>query len=148
MNLDAQPEVVRQFVLSLSSSPEGVVLESAGRPVVCVVPAPQAGPEGSAPEDDWTDEKNRRRCELLDQKYDRGLGLAEEAELALLQQTVSGLGDRATLELIDAADHSFHVPVKTGRKDADVLAETLDAAVAWMAIGATADGSGMQRSID
>ena len=40
VNLDVQPEVVRQFVLALSDSPEGVVLESAGRPVACVVPPP------------------------------------------------------------------------------------------------------------
>jgi hypothetical protein len=39
----------------------------------------------------------------------------------------------ATLELIDAADHAFHVPAKTGRKDAEVLAQILDAAAAWMA---------------
>jgi hypothetical protein len=32
VNLDAQPEVVRQFVLALSASPEEVILESAGRP--------------------------------------------------------------------------------------------------------------------
>ena len=31
------------------------------------------------------------------------------------------------------ADHSFHVPARTGRKDAEVMAELLDAAAAWMA---------------
>ena len=55
------------------------------------------------------------------------------ADLALLQQTVARLGERATLDLIPDADHSFHVPAKSGRKDAEVLAEALDAAVAWMA---------------
>jgi predicted alpha/beta-hydrolase family hydrolase len=60
-------------------------------------------------------------------------GAADQlADTTLLQQTVSGLGDRATLELIPDADHSFHVPAKTGRKDADVLAAILDAAAAWM----------------
>src|SRR5205085_10149194 len=48
------------------------------------------------------------------------------AELDLLRPTVAGLGPRATLDLIDDADHSFHVPAKTGRKDADVLSEALD----------------------
>jgi hypothetical protein len=38
VNLDTQPEVVRPFVLALSVSAEGVVLESTGRPVACVVP--------------------------------------------------------------------------------------------------------------
>jgi hypothetical protein len=55
------------------------------------------------------------------------------AELALLQHTVAGLGERATLELIADADHSFHVPAKTGRKDPDVLAEALDRVAAWIA---------------
>jgi predicted alpha/beta-hydrolase family hydrolase len=55
------------------------------------------------------------------------------AELGLLQRAVASLGARATLELIDQADHSFHVPAKTGRKDADVLAKVLDTAAEWMA---------------
>lgn len=55
------------------------------------------------------------------------------AELTLLRQTVTALGDRATLVLIDDADHSFHVPARTGRKDGEVLAAVLDDAVAWMA---------------
>jgi predicted alpha/beta-hydrolase family hydrolase len=55
------------------------------------------------------------------------------AELDLLQPVVAGLGPRAALELIDDADHSFHVPAKTGRRDAEVLAQILDAAAAWMA---------------
>lgn len=56
----------------------------------------------------------------------------EFAALDLLRPTVAGLGERATLRLFEAADHSFHVPAKTGRKDADVLAEILDAAADWM----------------
>jgi predicted alpha/beta-hydrolase family hydrolase len=55
------------------------------------------------------------------------------ADRAMLEGVVGGLGERATLKLIDDADHSFHVPAKTGRKDPDVLAELLDTAVAWMA---------------
>jgi hypothetical protein len=45
VNLDAQPDVIRQFVLALPDSAEGVVLESAGRPVACVVPPPAATTE-------------------------------------------------------------------------------------------------------
>ena len=56
----------------------------------------------------------------------------EFAKLDLLQATVAGLGDRAALKLVEAADHSFHVPAKSGRKDADVLGEFLDAARDWM----------------
>jgi uncharacterized protein len=55
------------------------------------------------------------------------------AELDLLQPVVDGLGARATLVLAPDADHALHVPAKTGRKDADILAELLDAAAAWMA---------------
>jgi predicted alpha/beta-hydrolase family hydrolase len=54
------------------------------------------------------------------------------ASLDLLRPAVKTLGARATLKLIDGADHSFHVPAKSGRKDADVVAEVLDAAAAWM----------------
>ena len=55
------------------------------------------------------------------------------ADLALLQDVVGGLGDRATLQLIADADHAFHVPARSGRKDADVLDEALAKAAAWMA---------------
>lgn len=55
------------------------------------------------------------------------------ADLALLTPKVKSLGRRATLVLAQDADHSFHVPAKTGRKDSQVLAELLDAALAWMA---------------
>lgn len=54
------------------------------------------------------------------------------AELALLQDVVAGLGERAVLELIADADHSFKVPARTGRKDAEVLAGALDVARDWM----------------
>jgi predicted alpha/beta-hydrolase family hydrolase len=54
------------------------------------------------------------------------------ASLDLLRPVVARLGKRATLKLIDGADHSFHVPAKIGRRDSDVLAEVLDTAAAWM----------------
>jgi predicted alpha/beta-hydrolase family hydrolase len=54
------------------------------------------------------------------------------AELDLLQPVVSDLGARATLVLAEDADHSFHVAARTGRKDADVFADLLDQAAAWM----------------
>lgn len=53
------------------------------------------------------------------------------ATLDLLQPLVKRLGKMATLALFDDADHSFHVPAKTGRKDKDVRAQVLDAFVAW-----------------
>lgn len=57
------------------------------------------------------------------------------ATLDLLRPVVARLRDRATLHLAEHADHSFHVPAKSGRKDADVLAEVLDAAAKWMSVG-------------
>jgi alpha-beta hydrolase superfamily lysophospholipase len=42
------------------------------------------------------------------------------------------LGARATLKLFADADHAFHVPARTGRKDAQVMAEMLDAFAAWV----------------
>jgi len=54
------------------------------------------------------------------------------ADLALLRPLVARLGPRSTLKVFDDADHSFHVPARTGRKDADVLAEMLDALAGWI----------------
>jgi predicted alpha/beta-hydrolase family hydrolase len=57
----------------------------------------------------------------------------ELAELQLLKPLVKQLGALATLELFDDADHSFHVPARTGRKDAEVLAQVLDTLARWIA---------------
>jgi len=56
----------------------------------------------------------------------------ELAKLELLQPLIDQLGARATLKLLQDADHSFHVPARTGRKDAEVRAEMLDALAAWI----------------
>jgi predicted alpha/beta-hydrolase family hydrolase len=42
------------------------------------------------------------------------------------------LGGRATLRLFRDADHSFHVPARAGRKDAQVRGDLLDALAAWI----------------
>jgi predicted alpha/beta-hydrolase family hydrolase len=54
------------------------------------------------------------------------------AELDQLKPVCKALGRRATLALIEAADHSFHVPARSGRKDAEVLHEMLDLLVGWI----------------
>jgi predicted alpha/beta-hydrolase family hydrolase len=56
----------------------------------------------------------------------------ELAELALIKSVIAGLGTRATLELFDGADHSFHVPARSGRKDADVRAALIAAILKWI----------------
>jgi len=54
------------------------------------------------------------------------------AEPHLIARVVAELGNRATLTAVPDADHSFHVPARTGRTDAQVLAEVCDAIAAWM----------------
>jgi uncharacterized protein len=55
------------------------------------------------------------------------------AELSELEPVCEALGDRATCKLFADADHSFHVPARTGRKDTEILSEMLDAFAAWTA---------------
>ena len=55
------------------------------------------------------------------------------AELPLLEPVVTKLGRRARLRLFADADHSFHVPVRSGRTDAETLNEVLDAFASWSA---------------
>ena len=54
------------------------------------------------------------------------------AERDQLEPVCTALGTRATLRLFADADHSFHVPARTGRKDAEVRAELLDVAAEWI----------------
>jgi len=54
------------------------------------------------------------------------------ADIDLLKPMVTKLGARARLHLVDGADHSFHVPKRSGRRDTDVMAEILDAFAAWV----------------
>jgi len=57
------------------------------------------------------------------------------AELDQLEPVCKALGSRATLRLFEHADHSFHVPARSGN-DAAVCAKLLDAAAQWIsAIG-------------
>ena len=54
------------------------------------------------------------------------------AELDLLRPVVAALGSRATLHLVDQADHSFKVAAKSGRTPGDAEAEALDALSEWI----------------
>jgi predicted alpha/beta-hydrolase family hydrolase len=56
----------------------------------------------------------------------------ELADQRLLRRLIEDLGARATLRLFQDADHSFHVPARTGRKDAEVRSEMLDALASWI----------------
>jgi predicted alpha/beta-hydrolase family hydrolase len=56
----------------------------------------------------------------------------ELADFSLMQALIGRLGGHATLHALSDADHSFHVPASSGRKDPEVLAEALDAFAAWI----------------
>jgi len=54
------------------------------------------------------------------------------AEMKLLEPVVKRLGRSATLHRVEGADHSFHVPARSGRNDAEVMREILDAFAGWV----------------
>jgi uncharacterized protein len=54
------------------------------------------------------------------------------ASLDELEPLCAALGSRAVLQLYQDADHSFHVPARSGRTDAQVRGEVLDALVRWI----------------
>jgi predicted alpha/beta-hydrolase family hydrolase len=53
------------------------------------------------------------------------------AELPLIEPLVKRLGKLATLTLFENADHSFHVPARSGRTDGQVRNEMLESVTAW-----------------
>jgi uncharacterized protein len=53
------------------------------------------------------------------------------ADLKLLRPVCAKLGSRATLHVVETADHSFHVLKSSGRSDAEVLRELAETAVSW-----------------
>jgi predicted alpha/beta-hydrolase family hydrolase len=53
------------------------------------------------------------------------------ANLELLRPICAALGARATLQVIDTADHSFHVLKSSGKTDADVLSELARTVATW-----------------
>jgi hypothetical protein len=54
------------------------------------------------------------------------------ADLDLLRPVVERLGKRASLHVIEGADHSFRVPKRLGRSDAEILDELAEVAAAWI----------------
>jgi predicted alpha/beta-hydrolase family hydrolase len=54
------------------------------------------------------------------------------ADSQLMRALAKRLGPRATLAFFEEADHSFHVPARSGRKDAEVLEDVLDALSRWI----------------
>ena len=54
------------------------------------------------------------------------------ADLALMRSVCAELGAQATLQIIDTADHSFHVLKSSGKTDSEVLRELALTASQWM----------------
>jgi len=54
------------------------------------------------------------------------------ATIELVETLCQQLGARATLKPFQDADHSFHVPARTGRKDSEVRVQLLDALADWV----------------
>ena len=53
------------------------------------------------------------------------------ADLTLLRPICAKLGSRATLHVIEKADHSFHVLKSAGKNDVDVLRELAQTTASW-----------------
>ncbi len=54
------------------------------------------------------------------------------ARLELLEPVLDRVGPKATLHLVEGANHSFHVPKRSGRTDEDVGDELAHTAATWM----------------
>ncbi|MEO8836170.1 MAG: alpha/beta family hydrolase [Caldimonas sp.] len=69
------------------------------------------------------------------------------ADLGLIETVASELGARATLSIVDDADHAFHVRARSGRNDAEALAQMLDVMATWLAaVAASAAASARPRA--
>jgi hypothetical protein len=100
VNIDRQPEAVKEFFTTLEIAPDGSVVEMNGKPLARMLPAESVPTEVDG--GNWTPEHNRRRCDLIDKKFDAGLTPAEELELAALTAGLRKFVDRvAPLPLED-----------------------------------------------
>ncbi len=54
------------------------------------------------------------------------------ADLELITQTTAQLGKRASLHVVEGADHAFHVLVRSGRNDEQVREELLGTLAGWI----------------
>jgi predicted alpha/beta-hydrolase family hydrolase len=54
------------------------------------------------------------------------------ADLGLITSVCAGLGERATLHVVEGADHSFGVLKRSGRTDAEVMDELALAITEWV----------------
>ena len=55
------------------------------------------------------------------------------AKRELLEPVLDDLGAQATLHLVDAADHGFHVLKRSGRTDEEIMEELARSTLEWAA---------------
>jgi uncharacterized protein len=79
------------------------------------------------PDDKRAEHLSRVQIPMLFLQGDRD----EFADLKLLRPVVERLGARTTLHLVEDGDHSFHVPRRSGRTDAEVMGELVNTVEAW-----------------
>jgi uncharacterized protein len=53
------------------------------------------------------------------------------ADPALLAPDLKKLCRKASAQMVDPADHAFHVPARSGRSDGDVVTKIVDAFARW-----------------
>jgi hypothetical protein len=56
----------------------------------------------------------------------------ELAALDLLEPLTKKLGERATLKVFEGANHSFQMPARAKKKNAEAMHELVQAAADWM----------------
>jgi uncharacterized protein len=67
------------------------------------------------------------------------------AEISLLKSLMVRLGSRASLVLFEGADHAFHLPAQSGRKDSEILREIIDTLTQFL-VRVSAQSRGADRS--
>jgi antitoxin (DNA-binding transcriptional repressor) of toxin-antitoxin stability system len=87
IELNKQPEVIKQFLQSLAVDPEGVLLESNGQPLARVVPIPSSRPTKSGSL--WSSDQEDRREFLIDRELEGSLTPEETEELKVLQRQMN-----------------------------------------------------------
>jgi predicted alpha/beta-hydrolase family hydrolase len=56
------------------------------------------------------------------------------ADLTPLRPIIQSLGPKTTLIEIEGGDHSFRVPVRSRKTDADAMSKLVNAAAAWLKV--------------
>lgn len=117
LSIDLAPEAVKRFFETLSLKPEGSVVEMNGKPMARMLPANAAIAADPGP---WTPEKNRRRCDLVDQKFATGLTPAEANELESLTAGMRHFIQRVAPVPLDEVrrqhDRLFEVAAESDRR--------------------------------